>query len=468
MRRVNAMKGATMEKFPAGGKEVERQGIRKVEINLQRAVRDASSMPERALEIRPIRKTLESLAQTLERNGIDDERLEKEGLPRLHEIVAKLSKDNGITTEKLAESDPGIVLLALAFGAYFRQSTWANFSDRERLLTTTRNVYEGAAIEFSWGMTKIGPRASFTNTPDLGDVMETVLVEKLISSARAVSGKAPAGILVIDESASMYDYSKSIGGGVWSFDNSGFRSLFMRLLEDGGEWKTPVVFVSQELDHDKVLDLHGIYLNDHEHHRVSRTRRILYEAAGDATAVSAPLLTALMDSRIRALHRDHKALIRDPEAMRKLHGSVISMRGCSKADSVNANDIAVHVTKIGRPGELSASSLGTETGHGVPVIGFKGGLRSRPQIRIVPEADLLEEVGKVGGAELTEIRDKAGNFMAYYLGPKGESPSESDVQEMVPKSIDGPAMELKSVRSVGQVISDVMPSQEIMRLKRDN
>ncbi len=467
MRKAIIMRGKTVEKFPAGGKEIERQGIRKVEMDLQRAIRDASMMPERALEIRPIRKTLESLAQAFEKNGIDDAALEKEGLPRLHAEVARLSKDNGISTEKLAEHDHGLVLLALAFGAYFRQSTWANFSDRERLLTTTRNLYEGAAIEFSWGMTKIGPRASFTNTPDLGDVMETVLIEKLIRSANAVAGMAPAGILVVDESASMHNYSKRIGGSAWNFDNSSFRSLFMKLIEDGGEWKTPVVFVSQELDHDKVLNLHGIYRNDEGHERVSRTHRILYEAAGDSASIPAPFLAALMDSRIRALHVNHKALIRDTDAMRKLHGKVISMDGCSAADMVNANEIAVHITKIGRPGELSASSLGTETGHGVPVIGFKGGLRSKPQIRIVPEADLLEAVSKTNGAELTEITDRKGNFMAYYLGPKGEAPSESDVQEMVPKSVEGPAIELKNVRSVEHVISDIIPSQGLAGLLRE-
>jgi hypothetical protein len=174
-----------------------------------------------------------------------------------------------------------------------------------------------------------------------------------------------------------------------------------------------------------------------------------------------------MDSRIRALHVNHKALIRDTDAMRKLHGKVISMDGCSAADMVNANEIAVHITKIGRPGELSASSLGTETGHGVPVIGFKGGLRSKPQIRIVPEADLLEAVSKTNGAELTEITDRKGNFMAYYLGPKGEAPSESDVQEMVPKSVEGPAIELKNVRSVEHVISDIIPSQGLAGLLRE-
>ncbi len=467
MRGASVMKGTFMEKFPAGGKEIERQGIKKVEMDLQRAIRDASLMPERALEIRPIRKTLESLAQALEKNGIDDEALAKEGLPRLHSEIAKLSKDNGISTGKLAEHDQGLVLLALAFGAYFRQSTWANFSNRERLLTTTRNLYEGAAIEFSWGMTKIGPRASFTNTPDLGDVMETVLIEKLIRSADAIAGRAPAGILVVDESASMYNYSRHIGNSAWKFDNSGFRSLFMKLLEDGGDWKTPVVFVSQGLDHEKVLHLYGIYRNDEGHERVSRTRRILYEAAGDSASISAPFLAALMDSRIRTLHKDHKALIRNPDAMRKLHGKVIGIDWYSTSDMINANEIAVHVTKIGRPGELSASSLGTETGHGVPVIGFKGGLRSRPQIRIVPEADLLDAVDKAGGVELTEVTDRKGNFMAYYLGPKGESPSESDLQEMIPKALDGPAMELKSVRSVEQVISDIVPSQWLGELRRE-
>lgn len=467
MREASVMKGTFMEKFPAGGKEIVRQGIKKVEMDLQRAIRDASLMPERALEIRPIRKTLESLAQALEKNGIDDEALVKEGLPRLHSEIAKLSKDNGIGTEKLAEHDQGLVLLALAFGAYFRQSTWANFSNRERLLTTTRNLYEGAAIEFSWGMTKIGPRASFTNTPDLGDVMETVLIEKLIRSADAVAGRAPAGILVVDESASMYNYSRHVGNSGWKFDNSGFRSLFMKLLEDGGDWKTPVVFVSQGLDHEKVLRLYGIYSKDEGHERVARTRRILYEAAGDSASISAPFLAALMDSRIRTLHKDHKALIRNPDAMRKLHGKVIGIDGYSTSDMINANEIAVHVTKIGRTGELSASSLGTETGHGVPVIGFKGGLRSRPQIRIVPEADLLEAVDKAGGVELTEVTDRKGNFMAYYLGPKGESPSESDLQEMIPKALDGPAMELKSVRSVEQVILDIVPSKGLGELRRE-
>ncbi len=457
----------TSAKFPLGGGEASRHSTSRVEIDLQRAIRDASAMPEQAFEVRSMRKTLESLAQALEKNGVTDDMLEEAGLPRLHCDIARLSKDNGLTTEKLASRDPGLALLALAFGGYFRQSTWANFGSPERLLTTTRNLYNGTAIEFSWAMTKLGPRASLTNTPDLGEVLETVLIERLINATDKLVGRAPAGIIIVDESASIYEYSNGPGGGIWKFNNSDFRNRFVNILGNGSGWRAPVVFVSQEIDHERMVSLHETYRNDEEHHRVARTRRLIQEAIGDAAEISAPLLAALMDSRKRTLRKDHGAIAADPEAMRDLHGAVLSQHGDSSIERVHANDMVVHVTKIGRPGELSASSLGTETGHGVPVIGFKGGLRSRPQLRIVPEVDLLETIERVPTAELTEIVDREGNFMAYYLGKNGETPSECDLQDVIPKTIGGTAIELKNVRSVEQVISDVLPEHGLGELRRE-
>ncbi len=453
-------------RFPLGGEEICRDGIRKVQVDLQRVIRDARVMPEQALEASSMRKTLDNLGKTMEKNGISDETLAAEGLPELCSQISKFVKDNGLTTEKLVGREPRLAQLALTFGSYFRQSTWANFSNPERLLTTIRNVYNGAAIEFSWAMTKLGPRASFTNTPDLGELFETVLVERLISSARAVTGISPAGILIMDESASIYNYTKNHDGMTWEFDNTDFRNNFMKLLGDD-ENRIPIVFVAQEIEHGRVMDLHETYRGDGEHHRVVRTRRLIEEALGREAGISAPMFAALMDSRKRTLHNSHRTFAASYEEMRKLHGEVLHMHGSENADAVLASEIATHITKIGRLGEMSASSLGTETGHGVPVIGLKGGLASRPQLRILPEADLLETVERAAGnAELVQITD-GNNFMAYYLGQRGELPSASDLQEIVPKSIGGTAIELKNVRSAEHVIADTVPGISIESLKRE-
>ncbi len=444
---MRALKTSGKCDYPLGGSEGQRTVEPQVMIDLRR-VATGACLPARATEIRTIRTTLANLTKTLERLGIGHDALERAGLGGLEAETNAVVADNGMTTERLATNSPGLVALGIILGGHFRQSTWNTFTDAAKLIQTIKNIYNMAPIEFSWATVKLGPDASLSNKPDLGEVGELLLVTRAIDAIRNLTGTGPSGIIVSDESAAFFEFSSRTGIPAFPFDNTPFRNEMMALMNSTNGRRSPIVFVSHHVDKGRFLSLEHTYRNDGERNeRVGRTSRIIAEAISAGSVLLPHTLTALLDARIRDLPRDMAV---DAETMRQMDGKTIRISGSE--DPVPLAHKVVHITKINRPGELSGSSLGTETAHGVPVIVSRNG--NKPVIRIVPESEFLAEVEGRKDIGLARVTGLDGTFLCYHMGMPGESLTAPEMEEAILRVFDGAAVDLKSVRSPRQVVMD--------------
>ncbi len=244
---MRALKTSGKCDYPFGGSEGKRTVEPQVMIDLKRVATEAC-LPARATEIRTIRTTLANLIKTLERLGIEHDALERAGLGGLETETRAVVADNGMTMERLATNSPGLVALGIILGGHFRQSTWNTFTDAAKLLQTIKNIYNMAPIEFSWATVKLGPDASLSNKPDLGEVGELLLVTRAIDAICNLTGTGPSGMIVSDEAAAFFEFSSRTGIPAFPFDNTAFRNEMMALMNSANGRRSPIVFVSHHVD----------------------------------------------------------------------------------------------------------------------------------------------------------------------------------------------------------------------------
>ncbi len=454
--------------FPLGGVEGSRnQVIPTITIDLKGLIRSSINMPEQSTNINTIRQTIEKFDKLLGSLEIDDAVLAKNGIPAIRKEINDILKGKWPwTTEKLATTHPDVFLISQVFGSYFRQSTWASFTKtdnedangdsiekpRQALLLLTKNICMRSPIEFSWAMAKLGPLSSSVNMPDLGEAIEILLVQRLVHTSWQLAMTGPSGIIVSDESAAFHAFSSRNGGRFYPYDNAMFRSQFMELIDGHRVDHSPILFVSGIVDQRQFEHMANYYLENAEHPRILRSRRIIGEATGHESVIAPHILTALLDSRVRSISAEHITMVAKPDKMCTMNGSLLQVP--YDTDTVPYNDAVVHITKIQRPASLTASSIGTETGHGVPLLYYIGGITDKPRVIILPESQLLAMV-ETEGLELSKVTDNEGRFLSYYTGAKAETPTASDIETMITTILSGNASAFRRVKTAEDVANEI-------------